>query len=230
MRRGLPDSIVGSISFTNNRPARPVYDGKGAAPDISTFRDMDERLIWVLANSVWMKERAVRQIDCSELLALWDYKGKLESAHWDHEVFAQIIQSRLDSPPAKILRAVAFSAFQAVLELQLEETGESSPSKLTRGPVGLTAFVPYSPLELKEETGEAAARSDDAPVDYSIWAEEGETPEVARARESLRKLAVLWWAICMERDGKRWLAKHPNHTEEDRRSIEECVWRARACT
>lgn len=96
--------------------------------------------------------------------------------------------------------------------------------------VGLTAFVPYSPLELKEETGVAAARADDAPVDYSTWATEGETPEVAKARETLRKLAVLWWAICVERGGRRWLEEHPNHTEEDVKLIEECIWKARAAS
>ena len=48
----------------------PVYDGAGWAPDVSKLLSADRR-VWVLAESVWGKERVVRRITAYELLSLW---------------------------------------------------------------------------------------------------------------------------------------------------------------
>ena len=92
----------------------PVYDGAGWAPDVLKLPRADRR-VWVLAESVWGKERVVRRVTAHELLSLWDYEGKWESRRWSVEAMEGILTSRLKSPPAKILRAVAIPAFEHAL-------------------------------------------------------------------------------------------------------------------
>ena len=74
---------------------KPVYDGAGLAPALDTLTPGKERHIWVLANSVWKKERVVRQITSNKIMAIWDYEGKLEAKGWDADLLRQVIDARL---------------------------------------------------------------------------------------------------------------------------------------
>lgn len=115
--QGLPDSIAGYVKERESEAAAVVYDAKGLAPDVGELPP-DERLIWVLSESVWQKTRGIRRIDRTELLAIWDYEGKLESKHWKPHVLEEMIEARLASPPAKILRAVAHPVFEDLQSLR----------------------------------------------------------------------------------------------------------------
>ena len=219
-------------AMTVARPGRrraPIYDGAGCAPDVSQLDEAEQR-VWVLAQSVWRKERVVRQILPHELLSLWDYEGKLESRRWDPQTMAGVVRYRLQSPPAKVLRAVAYPAFDHLLT----RYATTAPTWETTEPesvgVGRTADVPRGELEKKAEIGRAAATADGAGVDLSVWAPPGETGEQAAARERLRALAVRWWAFNVEKDAEQWLKNHPRHTNEDAADIVDCVRRAKACS
>ena len=211
----------------------PVYNGAGTAPDVSALPDQ-QRFIWVRAQSVWGTEAVFRQVTDYELLALWDYEGKLESKRWSQEEMALVINSRFRSPPAKILRAVVVPAFEFLMsKFFIPPLGGGSPGDgKEKQPLmgGTTPTVAFSPLERKEETGRAAATADHAVVDLSVWAQPGETPRQAAAREVLRKLAVRYWAHMIERDAQRWLNEHPTHTERDEAGLDDCIWRAKACS
>ena len=71
------------VEFVNigvglHKQEMPVYDGAEWAPDISKLLRVD-RQVWVLADSVWRKEKVVRQVTVHKLLSMWDYEGKWES-------------------------------------------------------------------------------------------------------------------------------------------------------
>jgi hypothetical protein len=224
-------NVVGFVTVgpKNGRREMPVYDSAGRTPDVSQLPAKD-RCVWVLTETVWRKERVVRQILPHELLSLWDYEGKLESRRWDQRTTSLVVESRLRSPPAKILRAVAYPAFDYLLKNHVSQLSTRLMKVAEVVGVGRTMAVPRSPLEKKAETGRAAATVDGASVDLAVWAPPGETMEEAVARERLRKLAVTWWAFNVERDGVQWLEDHPAHTEQDVAAIEDCIRRAKACS
>lgn len=225
------DAAIGYVveGSGENEDRWPVYDGGGLAPDVSELLP-PERLLWVRAQTVWRKEATVRRMLPHELLALWDYEGKQESKHWKQWEIAKVTQARLESPPAKIMRAVAYPAFGALLKRRPGLEGETQvPSKRART-VGKTADIPTSILEAKAGVGRAAATPDDAGIDLSIWAIPGETEEEAQARQGLRKMAAHAWGWLVERDAERWLKSHPSHSRQERAALDDCVRRARACS
>ena len=136
-------------------------------------------------------------------MAIWDYEGKLEAKGWDADLLRQVIDTRFMAPPGKLLRAIAYPAFEFLLE-KFYQPPAVEPGRL-EGAVGKTQHVAYSPLELKEDAGRAATTADHAAVDLSVWAPPGETREQALAREQIRKLAVSWWAFCVQQDSEDWL-------------------------
>ena len=176
----------------------PVYDGARHAPDVSQLDAAGQRL-WVLAESAWRKERVIQQILPHKVLSLWDYEGKLESQRWDPPTMARVVRAQLQSPPAKILRAVACPAFDYLLAEHCQIVPTRRPAEPGAAGVGRTADVPHGVLEKKAETGQATATADGTGVDLSVWAPLGETGEQAAARERLRTLMVMWWAFNVEK-------------------------------
>ena len=93
---------------------------------------------------------------------MWDYEGKLD-------IIADIINARLESPPAKIICALLTQPFHSFSQnfrshiQPLFQLHHPRPHLLTRD-------IPFSPLELKAETGSAATKADDAGIDLSVWA------------------------------------------------------------
>ena len=73
----LPSHAVGFLNDAG-RGRRPVYDGRGMAPDVSALPP-DDRRVLVLTSSTFARGRVIRQIRHDELLRLWNYEGKLES-------------------------------------------------------------------------------------------------------------------------------------------------------
>jgi len=61
-----------------------VYLGDAVGLDLSTIPLWDQ-FIWVWAHSVFSKTPVLRQAKMSELMAIWDYEGKLESRGWSRE-------------------------------------------------------------------------------------------------------------------------------------------------
>jgi len=221
------NSVIGRV--WEGETSYPVYDAGGLAPDVDG-RPLHERLLWVRAQTVWRKDAVVRRMLPYELLAMWDYEGKLESKRWSTSVMNKVISSRMGSPPAKILRAVAFPAFKFLHERCGARIQEDLSPRVGLRTVGKTAEVPTSVLEAKSGVGRAAATPDDAGIDLSIWAMPGETQEQAKARQGLRKLAVRGWAWLVQRDAERWLEAHPRASAQERRALDDCVRRARACS
>ena len=230
--RSTVDNVVGRVRSNKHGPPRDVYSGQGLAPDLSALTHETRDNMWVECASVRSKNSVpiVRQVEPYELLAMWDYEGKLESESWEEDEMADIINARLASPPGKIIRAFANPAFSFLLskfqELHPTTVSTSSP----KATAGLTKDIPFSPLELKDETGSAATKADDAGIDLSVWALEDETPAEGRARNLLRQVCLRFWKWKIETEGLQWLKDHPKHTRNDRNSIEDCIRRAKACT
>jgi hypothetical protein len=137
-------------------------------------------------------------------MAVWDYEGKLESRRWSRAQGEGILQARLCSPPAKMLRCFAQVVCDSILQKFQGGLPSTQPDKVPDGLKGLTCDVPFSPLEEKATTLVAAAQADFAEVDLSAWSLPSETLQEAKARIVLRQFVCRCWAYNLEREAMRW--------------------------
>ena len=216
----LPEHAVGFVTGRND-DRRPVFDGKGRAPDLSALAQ-DDRRILVLASSTFSKTRVIRRIKHHELLGMWDYEGKLEAQGWTRPQRDEIIRRRLQSPPAKIVRSFVFKLCDLFAPTDLDERVDRA--------VGLTTDVPFSPLEQAVSTRLTAAKADNAEVDLSLWALPEESEEETRARAVLRRFALRCWVRMQERSACAWLAARDPVKWDDHEAVEDCLRRCRAAT
>jgi hypothetical protein len=204
----------------------PVFSGDQLGPDLALIPFGDIR-IWVHAHSVYSRDKVLRQVRTSELLAIWDYKGKLESRGWSQSEGLRVLRARLLAPLAKMLRCFAQSACDAIL-LKLDGVHDRRDLALA-GSRGFTSDVPFSPLEAKASAWLTAAQADDAEVDLSAWAFPSETIEKARARVVLRRFVLRWWVFNLRRETMRWWNRN-RRDPRDIAAIHDCIFRARACS
>ncbi len=168
-RAGMnPPDAIGFAVLASDGSRSPVYLSNSLGPDLASLPFCGAK-IWVQAHSVFSKETVLRQVRISELMAIWDYEGKLESVGWTRAHSFSILRARLSAPPAKMLRYFAQTVCDALL-LRLQ------PSHLlaldvdrSKGLAGFTHDVPFLPLEDKVTTRVAAAQADDAEVNLTAW-------------------------------------------------------------
>jgi hypothetical protein len=73
-----PPEAIGVLSSSLGHTLIPVFSGDAAAPDLLVIPFKDVHIL-VCGHSVYSKAPILWQAKTSELLAVWDYKGKLES-------------------------------------------------------------------------------------------------------------------------------------------------------
>lgn len=222
-------SITGYVSSEKRGFREPVYDSSGSAPDIGTL-PRDNRNFWVAANSVYDSNRKViRQVSTSELFTIWDYEGKLESKNWNPVTRGMVLNARLSSPPAKMIRSFVFTAGEILL------SHSHTPPVILKSHsalhAGKTSDIPFNPMEDTTDTRVKAAQADDAEVDLSQWADPNETPEMARARNLLRRGVARWWIKHQERVAMKWIEDMGKEaTQEDIQAINDCMRHIRGST
>ena len=219
---GLPPLAIGQVRQKDGSP-RPVYDGEGMGPDLGKMAAQDWRF-WVLVKTVYQPKPVVRQVTDHELLSIWDYEGKLESKRWESRTKRWVTWERLLSPPAKIVRTALFDLCSRFLPL----VTPGVPASNLVG-VGRTDTVPFSRLELVGSSRTKAAQVDDAEVDLSASAVPGETQEMAKARQVLRRLAVRWWYHHQVKVAQTWLAGGVR-SQEDKEAVDDAIRRMKAAT
>jgi len=197
-----------------------VYSGDAVGPDLSTIPLWDW-FIWVWAHSVFSKTPVLRQAKTSELMAIWDYEGKLESRGWSQEQSLRVLSAWLLSPPGKMLRRFSQSVFNAILLKLCQVDCQTPDEELRGGSRGFIGNIPFSPLEVNATTRVAAAQAGDAEVDLLAWSSPSETEEGAHARVVLRRFAVHF-----RREPMRWWNCN-GRDPHDRGAIEDCIFRAR---
>jgi len=116
--KGFGDKLAVGVVNKN----RPLFDSGGLGPDIAVASSEELQELWVLAASVFSKNKILRRITKLELLAIWDYAGKIWYKGMSNSEIKSIIDQRILSPPAKILTAVCFNTFQQLLERMLPAT------------------------------------------------------------------------------------------------------------
>lgn len=216
----FPEAI-GLLTSVDRGSSAPVFSGDRLGPDLTLIPPSD-LFIWVLAHSVFGKDMVLRQARISELMAIWDYEGKLESRGWSRQQALAVLKARLLCPPAKMLRCFAQSVCEAILT-NLEGHQVDSNSGTSGVVRGLTSDVPFSPLEAKVTTRLTGAQADQAEVDLSAWAFPMETSEQAKARVVLRRFAVRWWAFNLRREAMQWWNRN-GRDPRDLAAIQDCVF------
>jgi hypothetical protein len=152
VRLGInPPEAIGILSSSTGDIIVPVFSGDSVAPDLSSIPIKDAH-IWVYAHSVFSKAQVLRQAKTSELMAVWDYEGKLESRRWSQAQGEGVLQARLSSPPAKMLCCFAQVVCNSILQKFHGGLPSTQPDEVPDGLKGLTCDVPFSPLEEKATT------------------------------------------------------------------------------
>ena len=214
--------FVGIVKVHKSGRCLRVYDGDSFGPDLFTLVDSIFLFFWVRANSVWSKQNKIlRQVRLHELFGIWDYEGKLESKDRPLRESRIMLRFRLLSPPAKILRALAF-------HLLNEFNRDSEAPIVVPIQVGKSEDIPFSPLELAADVRAEAACPDDAEIDLNTWAIPDETPDQQFARIKLRSFAVKWWASYQESLAFAWLYVG-KRSYKDHQGVRDCVQRMKAC-
>ena len=225
------DSRDGRIGYARRRGVkewRPVYDGRRKAPDIGSLDPLAGRRIWVVAGTVFGtksyagREGCLRQLTHEEVLSVWDYEGK-EPSLWGEDLRRVVTAARLCSPPAKMIRSFVFAAGDRLHRLR-----HPVVERITELGVGQTGDVLFNPLKEATEGRLKAAQTDDAGVELVHWSHPGETPAEARARNTLRRLALRWWKHLQTRQARDWLALNPGKTNTA--AIEDCIRRIQGAT
>ena len=70
---------------------------------------------WIEAAAVTSKTLLSRQVDITELHAIWDFEGKLESKQWSQLQGKEVLRHRILSLPAKIVRILVSKAADAIV-------------------------------------------------------------------------------------------------------------------
>ncbi len=169
----------------------------------------------------------LHQVKTSKLMAIWDYKGKLESQGWSQEQSLHILKACLLSPPGKMLQCFAQAVCNAIL-LKLHTCFEEPPEVEVRASSrGLMSNIPFFPLEEKATTRVTAAQADDVKVDLLAWSSPLETEFKAQARVVLRRFAARWRAYNLNREAMRWWNWN-GCKPQDLAAIQDCIYPARA--
>jgi hypothetical protein len=207
--------IIGPI---NDR--EPVMNGNGLAVDLNQVNKRNLHRLWVLAMSVFNKGQVLRKLTPLELLAIWDYAGKIRYKGMAETHVWRLLHARLESPPAKILMGMIFTICQQVLEKLMPARLQTFEQKNEQAIWGRPGS-----LETKGIQRAKAALPDDAGIELSYWAPPGETPEQASARTRLRNFAHKWWVRNLTKEAHQWLQANGNHPE-DREGVDDCICRA----
>ncbi len=216
------------VSISLGKTFRPIFSGDKLGLDLALL-PFDKVHFWVMAHFMYAKDMVLHQVRMFEVMAVWDYEGKLESHGWSRIKELCILIACLSSPLAKMLRAFAQLVREAILLKLDDRRSEGSNKKVACGCVGLTSNVPFTPLEEKATTRVAAAQSNNAKVDLSAWALPMETPEEARAREMLWRFAVQWWSYNLRREAMHWWNLN-GRDPKDLAAIQDCIFWAHACS
>jgi hypothetical protein len=185
--------------------------------------------IWVWAHSVFSKLPVLRQAKTSELMAICDYKGKLESWGWSCGQCRWVLEARLPSSPGKMLRCFRQSVCNAILLKLHNGLDQASEDEVLESSRGFTADIPFSPLEAKATTCAVSAQADHAKVDLSAWNPPLEMEEEAQARAVLRQFAACWWAHNLGREAMWWWDWNGWDLQHFT-AIQDCIYQARACS
>ena len=222
-------SVTGYVSSDKWGFKKPVYDSSGSGPDIGAL-PAESRYFWVAANSVYdSNAKIIRQVSNSELFAIWDYEGKFESKDWSPTTRGRVLNARLSSPPAKMIRSLLFTAGEILLSHSHTPTAVLKSHSALH--TGKSSDIPFNPMEDTTDTRVKAAQADDAEVDLSQWADPNETPEMARARNLLRRGVARWWIKHQERVAMKWIEDMGEEvTQEDIQAINDCMRHNQGCS
>jgi hypothetical protein len=72
---------IGVVSISLGKTFRPVFSGDKLGLDLALLPFSKVRF-WVMAHSMYAKDMVLHQVRTSEVMAVWDYEGKLESHGW----------------------------------------------------------------------------------------------------------------------------------------------------
>jgi hypothetical protein len=198
----------------------PVYNSSGLGPALAALSRSNINDMWVLAVSVFSKTKVLRKPSTLELLAMWDYAGKICCQGMLKDRVEQLLQAWLLSPPGKILKSITFGLCQQLLEHSLPlMVPDAIPKR------DLAALNYKGLMEVKGIQRRKAALADDAGVKLSFWALPNKTPAQTKSRALLHCFAHAWRVMNLTWEANAWLVANGSHPE-DVAAVHDCLRRA----
>ena len=224
-------NIAGMVTYYNNNQYK-VYDANGLGPNLACLSTDEIDNLWVRTKSVFSKAPVVRRTKLLEVLAIWDYAGKIRYTGLSENTIRRLLTSRLLSPPAKIINAAAFDLFQQTMDYFIPESlpepipipDDATVIPSPSGPPTLAQPI-VGEMEGKVMQRVKAAMADDAAIDLDYWAMPGETAEQSQARVWLRNMAHRWWVYHLEKEVNDWIRHNGGHLA-DIEAAKDCIRRA----
>ena len=218
----IDDKIGGGFGVIPKRAWGSLRDSSSRAWDLGS--DPSRTDYWVRCPSVYSPSTPiVRRLGLHELAALWDFTIPSSLMTLDRQ--RTFLSSILSSPPGKMLRKVGFSPLRYLWGLlDLTRTTRTRVNRHINYIDTGTDSTAILSSHLK------AAKADDAPIDFEMWAWPNETQRETMARDLLRLACHSFWRLKLLREAIHWLLFSPDSIPSERainiRAIVDCITRA----
>ena len=78
-----PPKAIGTVTSSGSWDSSPLFSGDTLGPYLHVLPFMEVHF-WVRVECAYSKTPVVRRVKTTELFAIWDYEGKLESQQWSY--------------------------------------------------------------------------------------------------------------------------------------------------
>jgi hypothetical protein len=158
------------------------------------------------------------------MAALWDFMLP-EEDQLPNPVRKLYLSSLLHGPPGKLLRKFAYGPLRY---LWRQVDMPSDPSMMAN------RMIDYSTTTVEDQAIKdshlKASRSDDAPIDFEMWAWPQESEPQTRARNLARLACHSFWRLNLTREALHWFFHGPDllpsESDLNREAIIDCLRRA----
>lgn len=219
----IDDKIGGGFKPIPQRAYKTLRDSSQEAWDLGATPECLE--YWTRCPSVYSPSRPItRALGLHEIAALWDFMLPDED-ELPSTIRKFYLTSLLHGPPGKLLRKFGYGPL-SYLWKQFD---------MPANPNGLVnRSIDYSTVTVEDQAIKdsylKASRSDDAPIDFEIWAWPNESEPQTRARNLLRLACHSFWRLKLTREALSWFLHSPDsllsEAKLNKEAIVDCLTRA----
>ena len=113
----MKSKAIGEVWQHDETFDRLAHGGEALDPDLVVLYHKDSHRLWVWTKSVYCPSgTTLQKLDNLEVLAIWDYAGKIWYQTMSTVLVNHLIFTRLLSPPTKIITTISFTLFQHFIE------------------------------------------------------------------------------------------------------------------
>lgn len=219
----IDDKIGGGFKPIPQRAYKTLRDSSSPAWDLGLEPNHVD--YWVKCPSVYSPTKPItRALALHEIAALWDFMLPDEE-QLSNDSRRLYLSSLLHGPPGKLLRKFAYGPLRY---LWRQVDMPSDPYMMVNRTIDYTSTTVED--QAIKDSHLKASRSDDAPIDFEMWAWPQESEPQTRARNLARLACHSFWRLNLTREALHWFFHSPDslssETHLNREAIIDCLTRA----